>query len=51
MILEIGVVDDPERVGFYSGIIESVFALMSFITSECILSYKLYCTTSNMLWQ
>lgn len=31
MILEIGVVDDPERVGFYSGLIESIFACMSFI--------------------
>ncbi|KLO06628.1 MFS general substrate transporter [Schizopora paradoxa] len=31
MILEIGVVDDPERVGFYSGVIESLFACMSFI--------------------
>jgi MFS family permease len=29
MILEIGVVDDPENVGFYSGIIESIFAAMS----------------------
>jgi MFS family permease len=31
MILEIGVVDDPEKVGFYSGLIESIFACMSFI--------------------
>ncbi|KAI5122776.1 hypothetical protein M0805_000120 [Coniferiporia weirii] len=31
MVLEIGVVDDPERVGFYSGIIESIFAFMSFL--------------------
>jgi len=32
MILEIGVVTDPERVGFYSGLIESIFAAMSFIS-------------------
>lgn len=32
MILEIGVVDDPTQVGFYSGLIESIFAIMSFIT-------------------
>ncbi|THH11149.1 hypothetical protein EW145_g841 [Phellinidium pouzarii] len=31
MILEIGVVDDPERVGFYSGVIESIFAFMGFL--------------------
>ena len=31
MILEIVVVDDPERVGFYSGVIESLFAVMSFV--------------------
>ncbi|KLO06630.1 MFS general substrate transporter [Schizopora paradoxa] len=32
MILEIGIVDDPERVGFYSGILESIYACMSFIS-------------------
>ncbi|KAG9122868.1 hypothetical protein FRC07_000572 [Ceratobasidium sp. 392] len=32
MIVEIGVTDDPERVGFYSGLIESVFSLMSLLT-------------------
>lgn len=31
MILEIGVVDDPERVGFYSGAIESCFGVLSFL--------------------
>ena len=31
MIVEIGVVDDPEQVGFYSGLIESIFSCMSFI--------------------
>ncbi|KAJ1311352.1 hypothetical protein OPQ81_009845 [Rhizoctonia solani] len=31
MIVEIGVTDDPERVGFYSGLIESVFSVMSLI--------------------
>ncbi len=34
MILEIGVVDDPEQVGFYSGLIESLFALLTFIASK-----------------
>lgn len=29
MILENGIADDPERVGFYSGVIESVFSLMT----------------------
>jgi hypothetical protein len=36
MILQIGVVDDPEEVGFYSGVIESVFACMSFLASKLI---------------
>ncbi|CAE6477419.1 unnamed protein product [Rhizoctonia solani] len=31
MIVEIGVTDDPERVGFYSGLVESIFSLMGFI--------------------
>ena len=31
MIVEIGVVNDPEQVGFYSGLIESIFSCMSFI--------------------
>ncbi|KAH8114502.1 MFS general substrate transporter [Phellopilus nigrolimitatus] len=31
MILETGIVEDPQRVGFYSGVIESIFALMSFL--------------------
>ncbi|KLO14775.1 hypothetical protein SCHPADRAFT_299802 [Schizopora paradoxa] len=31
MIVENGIVQDPERVGFYSGVIESLFALMSFV--------------------
>jgi MFS family permease len=34
MILELGIVDDPERVGFYSGLIESIFAVMSLVASE-----------------
>ncbi|EJC98142.1 MFS general substrate transporter [Fomitiporia mediterranea MF3/22] len=32
MILENGITTDPERVGFYSGFIESIFALTSFIS-------------------
>ncbi|KIJ40955.1 hypothetical protein M422DRAFT_230020 [Sphaerobolus stellatus SS14] len=32
MILEIGVVNDPEQVGFYSGLIESIFSVMSLLT-------------------
>ena len=35
MIVEIGVVDDPEQVGFYSGLIESIFSCMSFIAGMC----------------
>ncbi|KLO14776.1 MFS general substrate transporter [Schizopora paradoxa] len=31
MIVENGIVQDPERVGFYSGVIESLFSLMSFV--------------------
>lgn len=31
MIVEIGVTDDPERVGFYSGLVESVFSIMGFL--------------------
>ncbi|CAE7217237.1 unnamed protein product [Rhizoctonia solani] len=31
MIVEIGVTHDPERVGFYSGLIESVFSVTSLI--------------------
>ncbi|KAL5524633.1 hypothetical protein ACEPAF_9773 [Sanghuangporus sanghuang] len=31
MVLDVGVVDDPERVGYYSGVIESLFAVMSFV--------------------
>ncbi|KAF8321239.1 MFS general substrate transporter [Clavulina sp. PMI_390] len=32
MLLELQVVDDPEQVGFYSGLIESIFSVTSFIT-------------------
>ncbi|CAE6521208.1 unnamed protein product [Rhizoctonia solani] len=31
MVVEIGVTDDPESVGFYSGLVESIFSLMGFI--------------------
>ena len=31
MIVEIGVVDDPEQVGFYSGLIESIFSCTNLI--------------------
>ena len=34
MVLDVGIVDDPERVGYYSGIIESLFAVMSFVFGE-----------------
>ena len=37
MILEIGVVDDPERVGFYSGVIESLFAFTGFLSGVLLL--------------
>lgn len=32
MILENGIVNDPERVGFYSGLIESLFAFTGFLS-------------------
>ncbi|KAL5482742.1 hypothetical protein ACEPAI_9336 [Sanghuangporus weigelae] len=32
MVLENGITDDPERVGFYSGLIESAFAFTSFLS-------------------
>ncbi|EJD50550.1 MFS general substrate transporter [Auricularia subglabra TFB-10046 SS5] len=32
MIVEIGVTDDPERVGYYSGIVESLFACVQVLT-------------------
>ncbi|KAG9122869.1 hypothetical protein FRC07_000573 [Ceratobasidium sp. 392] len=31
MVVEIGVTNDPEQVGFYSGLVESVFSLTGFI--------------------
>lgn len=34
MIVENGITDDPTRVGFYSGIIESIFSLMGFLVGE-----------------
>lgn len=33
MILEYGIVDSPEQVGFYSGLIESLFAVLGLVTS------------------
>lgn len=45
MILEIGVVDDPEKVGFYSGTIESIFAVMSFLCGAC--AFPFFSTTSK----
>ncbi len=36
MILEIGIVNDPERVGYYSGLLESIFAFTSFICSKSV---------------
>lgn len=34
MILEAGITDNPEHVGFYSGVIETLFSLMSFLFGE-----------------
>lgn len=34
MILEYGIVDSAEKVGFYSGLIESSFAVLGLVTSE-----------------
>lgn len=45
MILEIGVVDDPEKVGFYSGTIESIFAVMSFLCGAC--AFPFFSTTNK----
>ena len=45
MILEIGVVDDPEQVGFYSGLIESIFSCMSFIAG--VFHYLIDCLVLN----
>ena len=36
MILENGITSDPERVGFYSGMIESIFAFTSFLSSALV---------------
>ncbi|KAF8330847.1 major facilitator superfamily domain-containing protein [Cantharellus anzutake] len=33
MLVELRVVDDPEKVGFYSGFIESAFSILSLITA------------------
>lgn len=40
MLVETGVVVEPEKVGFYSGFIESCYAFMSFIASE---SMEIFC--------
>lgn len=32
--MEIGVTDDPENVGFYSGLVESIFAVVQLFTSR-----------------
>lgn len=32
MILECGIVNSPEEVGFYSGLIESLFAILGLVT-------------------
>jgi len=32
--MEIGVTDDPENVGFYSGFVESIFAVVQLFTSR-----------------
>lgn len=37
MILENGVVDDPEKVGFYTGFIESIFQVTGFFASKHLL--------------
>ena len=37
MVLEYGVVDSPESVGFYSGTIQSMFAILNVVTSAFLL--------------
>lgn len=34
--MEIGVTDNPEDVGFYSGLVESIFAVVQLFTSRPI---------------
>lgn len=34
MIVENGIVDDPDKVGYYSGFIESIFQVMSFLAGQ-----------------
>lgn len=41
MILENGITNDPKQVGFYSGVIESIFSIMSFLTSTSNKSFEL----------
>ncbi|GJJ08974.1 hypothetical protein Clacol_003195 [Clathrus columnatus] len=36
MILEVGIVDDPKEVGFYSGLVESTFAFLSLVTADIV---------------
>ena len=49
MILNVGVVNNPEEVGFYSGIIESVFSCTSFIASESSIRFKNYVSLINVI--
>lgn len=42
MILEVGIVTDPEQVGFYSGIVESVFSLMSFLAGVLFADFLIF---------
>lgn len=43
MIFELGIVENPEDVGFYSGFIESVFSCMSFIMGVYAISLPNCC--------
>ena len=39
--MEIGVTDKPEDVGFYSGLVESIFAVVQLFTSKTISSLSI----------
>lgn len=39
MIWELGIVDNPEDVGLYSGLIESIFAVMALVASTSFPSF------------
>lgn len=51
MIVENGIVTDPEQVGFYSGFIESLFSLMSFLAGESTRLFSLASSFSFVIFR